>query len=149
MKKLDGMMPPTLVLADEGKNGDFGPPPSPFIVTGALSGFTIRASAEGCAFAYANTPTGRISANAAAAGTPIPKARDDAGIRSVIRAYGTSAITPRIAVAMWARSAHAWAWTLPNATRYAAKATASAKNAAAAIDRKSTRLNSSHIPLSR
>ena len=34
MKKFEGMMPPTLVFADEGKNGHFGPPPSSCIGRG-------------------------------------------------------------------------------------------------------------------
>ena len=42
MKKFEGMMPPTLVWAEAGKNGDFGPPPSPSIVSGGLAGFTMR-----------------------------------------------------------------------------------------------------------
>ncbi len=42
MKKFDGMMPPTLVWAEAGKNGDFGPPPSPSIASGGLAGFTMR-----------------------------------------------------------------------------------------------------------
>jgi hypothetical protein len=39
MKKLEGMMPPTFVLADEGKKGDFGPPPSPSMEIGVKVGF--------------------------------------------------------------------------------------------------------------
>jgi hypothetical protein len=42
MKKFDGMMPPTLVWAEAGKNGDLGPPPSPSMASGGLAGFTIR-----------------------------------------------------------------------------------------------------------
>src|SRR6516165_4450539 len=98
MKKFDGMIPPTFVFADEGKNGDFGPPPSLFMLTGALAGLTILASDGGCALASANTPTGRISANAAAAGTPMPNTRDDSGLRSVVSAYASSATTPSTAV---------------------------------------------------
>ena len=39
MKKFDGMMPPVLVCADDGQNGDFGPPPSSSMEAGATSGF--------------------------------------------------------------------------------------------------------------
>ena len=42
MKKFDGMMPPTLVLEDEGKNGDASPPPSPSIDSGGDAGLTMR-----------------------------------------------------------------------------------------------------------
>ena len=42
MKKFAGMVRPTLVSADEGKNGLFGPAPSASIVAGAVAGFTIR-----------------------------------------------------------------------------------------------------------
>src|SRR5438445_256099 len=52
MKKLEGMMPPTVVLAEEGKNGDCGPPPSSVIARGALSGFRMRSSDEGKLFRY-------------------------------------------------------------------------------------------------
>ena len=50
MKKFDGMMPPTFVFADDGKNGDSGPPPSPCIVSGGLVGLTILLFAGGLAF---------------------------------------------------------------------------------------------------
>ena len=49
MKKFDGMMPPTLVPAAEGKNGDFGPPPSSFIEVGTTSGLRMRLSGLGLA----------------------------------------------------------------------------------------------------
>jgi len=42
MKKAAGITPLTLVLADEGKNGLVGPAPSPFIVAGAVAGFSMR-----------------------------------------------------------------------------------------------------------
>src|SRR5215217_8033787 len=42
MKKLAGMIPLTLVFEDEGKNGLFGPPPSPSMLSGAASGLTMR-----------------------------------------------------------------------------------------------------------
>src|ERR1700759_2433243 len=41
MKKFDGMMPPTLVFADDGKNGDFGPPPSSSMEVGTTRGLTM------------------------------------------------------------------------------------------------------------
>jgi len=60
MKKFDGMMPPTFVFADEGKNGDCGPPPSPAIVSGAVSGLTMRSAGCGCAFTHTLTASGKI-----------------------------------------------------------------------------------------
>src|SRR6266568_520336 len=97
MKKFDGMMPPTFVFAEDGKNGDFGPPPSPSIVTGAVSGLTIRSAGDRCVFAYPIAATGRTSAKTAAAGNPIPKARGAVDERSVRTAKGISAATPRAA----------------------------------------------------
>src|SRR4051812_50096342 len=42
MKKLDGMMPPTLVREEDGKNGECGPPPSCSMEAGAAIGFRMR-----------------------------------------------------------------------------------------------------------
>ena len=42
MKKFAGMMPPTFVFAEDGKNGLCGPPPSAFMVAGGTEGFSIR-----------------------------------------------------------------------------------------------------------
>ena len=41
MKKFDGMMPLTLVFADDGQKGDFGPAPSSSIEMGTMRGFAI------------------------------------------------------------------------------------------------------------
>src|SRR5262245_10132749 len=46
MKKVAGMIPLTLVFADEGKKGLFGPAPSSAIVVGGVTGFTIRCSSR-------------------------------------------------------------------------------------------------------
>ena len=42
MKKLAGMMPPTLVSAEDGKKGLLGPAPSPSMLTGGSTGLTMR-----------------------------------------------------------------------------------------------------------
>ena len=42
MKKLAGMIPRTLVSADDGKKGLEGPRPSSFIDAGTTVGFSIR-----------------------------------------------------------------------------------------------------------
>src|SRR5262245_42843545 len=41
MKKFDGIVWPTFVFDDEGKNGLFGPAPSPSMLSGGVSGLTI------------------------------------------------------------------------------------------------------------
>src|SRR5262245_3477883 len=60
MKKLDGMMPPTFVFADEGKNGDAGPPPSSRIDIGTTLGLRMRSARFG-----ASRCTTRIAGGAA------------------------------------------------------------------------------------
>ena len=42
-------MPPTLVFADDGKNGELGPPPSSCIESGAIDGLTMRSLGFGLA----------------------------------------------------------------------------------------------------
>jgi hypothetical protein len=42
MKKFEGMMSFVFVLAEEGKNGESGPPPSSVIAVGTTIGFLIR-----------------------------------------------------------------------------------------------------------
>ena len=42
MKKSEGMVPPTLVRADDGQKGDFGPSPSSFMEAGTTCGFRMR-----------------------------------------------------------------------------------------------------------
>ena len=59
------MMPLTLVLADEGKNGLFGPGPSSSISIGTVAGFAIRYSARRAA----GRPLARIAAAPAAMST--------------------------------------------------------------------------------
>ena len=41
MKKFDGMMPLTLVFAEDGQKGDLGPAPSSSMETGTTRGFAI------------------------------------------------------------------------------------------------------------
>ena len=66
MKKLAGMMPPTLVLAEEGKNGDCGPPPSSCGDAGALVGLRIRSFGLGKALRYTKVDAGSITISASA-----------------------------------------------------------------------------------
>jgi hypothetical protein len=47
MKKFAGMIPPTFVFADDGKNGELGPPPSPSIDSGGSVGLTMRSFGSG------------------------------------------------------------------------------------------------------
>src|SRR6266566_9121544 len=58
MKKFDGIVPPTFVRADEGKNGLEGPSPSPSIVGGGSSGLTMRERVSHWRFAVALTTIG-------------------------------------------------------------------------------------------
>jgi hypothetical protein len=46
MKKVDGMVRPTLVFADEGKKGLFGPAPSPSMLIGGVIGLTMRGTSR-------------------------------------------------------------------------------------------------------
>src|SRR6185369_8409952 len=67
MKKLDGMMPPTLVFADDGKNGDFGPPPSSCIEAGTISGLWMRSLGFGWLRRQSAAPAGSSTRSAMAA----------------------------------------------------------------------------------
>src|SRR5215467_5155184 len=92
MKKLDGMMPPTLVFADEGKNGDLGPPPSSSIDTGVLRGLTIRSVGFGWLVTHARTPAGNAATNSVAASAPYANIRSRDPRDNSRHAYGTNAI---------------------------------------------------------
>src|SRR6202023_3931743 len=67
VKKSAGMMPPTLVLAEDGKNGDFGPPPSSLIDAGTIVGLWMRIAGSGCARRQAVIAIGTTSSAAATA----------------------------------------------------------------------------------
>src|ERR1700710_3323732 len=66
MKKFDGMMPPTLVFADDGKKGDFGPPPSPSMEVGTISGLTMRSLGFGFALRQSAMAPGSATSSTAA-----------------------------------------------------------------------------------
>src|SRR3954469_6181577 len=68
MKKADGIVPLTLVLAEEGKNGLPGPAPSPFIDAGAVEGLTMRCAARHCS---ARRPRSKAAAPATTIATAI------------------------------------------------------------------------------
>src|SRR5580765_3002194 len=106
MKKFDGMIPPTLVFADEGKNGDCGPPPSPAIVTGGFIGLTIRCVAGGYIFMYWCAASGNTSAKTAATCSATPNVRGAPHERINWNPYGSSAATPISAAIIWVRSTH-------------------------------------------
>src|SRR6185503_17651246 len=71
MKKFAGMIPFTLVFADEGKNGLDGPAPSPSMLRAGDAGFTIRSAARSvwCCFI-----TNAVDHAAAASSTTAPTA---------------------------------------------------------------------------
>src|SRR5579884_2327861 len=96
MKKLDGMMPPILVFADEGQKGDFGPPPSSAMETGTILGLRIVSSGFGKARSYRRLPVGRRTSSASAARNALRNIGEER------KATGISAIRPAAAVMMWA-----------------------------------------------
>src|SRR5437016_915274 len=93
MKKFDGMMPPTFVFADEGKNGERGPPPSSAIDTGAVAGLAMRVQRAGFVRAYNVTANGSASASADAAANPTAHVRGRPRAANARRADGTRATT--------------------------------------------------------
>src|ERR1039458_2518463 len=62
IKKFDGMMPPVLVCADEGANGEGAPAPSWSMEPGATSGFWMRSFGLGRVLWYSPALTGASSA---------------------------------------------------------------------------------------
>src|SRR6267378_3063606 len=73
MKYLDGMLPPCLVCAELGKNFPCGPSPSPFIVSGGISGLEMR-----FAFCHAisrvhQAPTATPAVKSSSATNPKPR----------------------------------------------------------------------------
>src|SRR5438270_5235205 len=95
MKKLEGMMPPTVVFADEGKNGDFGPPPSSSVDAGTTRGFWMRATGLRNSEAEAGKST-RTAIAARKAGRK----------RGVLHATGVKARTPSTALPMCSHKTH-------------------------------------------
>src|SRR5215831_19730905 len=93
MKKFAGMMPPTFVCAEDGKNGECGPPPSADIESGAVDGFTMRAPGDGCALEYSVTPIGNTTSHAAATPNAHDQRRAPERSRQARHATGTSAAT--------------------------------------------------------
>src|SRR3954466_8179050 len=67
MKKFDGMIPPTLVAAEEGKKGDFGPPPSSVMEVGTIRGLRMWSSGFGLALRYSLVATGKRTSSTTAA----------------------------------------------------------------------------------
>ena len=70
MKKLEGMILPVLVWAEEGANGECAPAPSWSIESGGLVGFTMKLSGSGCTVRQSAAEAGnsrRIDTHAAKA----------------------------------------------------------------------------------
>src|SRR6059036_1738832 len=76
MKKLAGMIPPTLVRADEGKNGVCEPPPSSSIRAGTRLGLSIRVRAVRPPVATDQSGAAINMITHAAVGTAIRAARE-------------------------------------------------------------------------
>ena len=101
MKKFAGMMPPTLVSADEGKNGFCGPAPSPSMFSGGRRGFAMR-MVSGPRPPARDTPDAATataaSATAARRAPPIP-ARPPFRWAAI---HPSRTTAPRVDVPMWA-----------------------------------------------
>src|SRR6187397_2255673 len=92
MKKFDGMMPPTFVFADEGKNGDPGPPPSFSMDSGTSSGLRMRSIERGLVLRKAPTPSGKMGTRHVATAATQANARSRALARTKRPKYGNMAI---------------------------------------------------------
>src|ERR1700738_4808369 len=99
MKKLEGIMPPVLVLADDGKNGDFGPPPSSLGDVGTRCGLRMRSFGAGKTRRAREAPTGSIT-------RIITTIANGLRNRGCFQAYGASATTPSPPAMTWANNAH-------------------------------------------
>src|SRR5947209_8810552 len=92
MKKFDGMVRLTFVLADDGQNGDLGPAPSSSMEAGTYSGLRMRALGSGQMRCDQATPSG----SRMAAPKVTTKARRYLG-GVARRRYGTSVPIPSAA----------------------------------------------------
>src|SRR5919106_5035180 len=108
MKKLDGIMPPTFVLADDGKNGERGPPPSSCMEAGTTSGLVMRSFGFGCVRRHSAAPAGRSTRIARAAANARRNWRF-----ALDQAHANRARAPRPAEAMWVQRIQRFARTLP------------------------------------
>src|SRR3954469_1337539 len=103
LKKFDGMMPPTLVFADEGKNGDLGPPPSSCIEVGTTSGLTMRALGSGFALRQSAIAPGKATSSTAAATNAWRNRVQPGPVALRCQSQTPRAITPSPAAIMWAQ----------------------------------------------
>ena len=99
MKKSDGIVPPTLVLAEEGQKGDFGPPPSSCMEVGTFKvGLRITALYVG----HMRLPASFKAGTPIASAKPVASAMRSVGVE---RQRSTSTIVrPTIDRAMCAHS---------------------------------------------
>src|ERR1700694_1637391 len=104
MKKLDGMMLPVSVCADEGAKGDRAPAPSSSIDSGGDTGLTMRSSGLG----------GILLFTAAEVGS---RRSMDAAIQYARPLRNPIAITAATARAMCAHKITRWSSVLPRTTR--------------------------------
>ncbi len=121
MKKLDGMISLVFVFAEDGKNGDFGPPPSSDMEVGTIIGFLMRSDGFGFALRHAVMVTGQRTMSARAAANaprkrrqPPPSAPFSFALRQI---QGASASTANPPVAMCAHKTQRFARTLPRTAR--------------------------------
>src|SRR4051812_40269345 len=94
MKKADGIVPLTLVLAAEGKNTLAGPAPSPFIDAGAVEGLTMRCAARHCSVRRPRSTAAAPAATIATAiATRAARAMNGVATRGAIRHHHTISMT--------------------------------------------------------
>src|SRR5215210_2191624 len=105
MKKLDGMMSLVFVLAEDGKNGDCGPPPSSCMEVGTISGFLIRFDGFGLALRQPALTKGRRTSSATATAKPVRKRRHPSPSFALRQTHGASAATASPAVTTCAQKA--------------------------------------------
>src|SRR5512132_4231635 len=99
MKKVDGMIPPTFVLADDGKKGERGPVPSFSMASGGTSGLTMPYLSCHARFAITLMTTGIAMAatSSAALAMATRRPRADAARGAYARAQAASASADTIA----------------------------------------------------
>src|SRR5712692_9858770 len=113
VKKFAGIGPPTLVRADDGKNGPAAPPPSSSIAGGTIDGFPIRNDAARdlsvATAAQSGTAIASAPATAAIAARRRPCALRRAAVLVTLQPRPAAPATPSTACAInsarWARVA--------------------------------------------
>src|SRR5690349_12405429 len=134
MKKFDGMVPPTFVFAEEGKNGLRGPAPSSVIAIGAAVGLTIWYAArhrDASIRPATIIPATRASVATLPNRTPFPPRV--ASPREADHAYQRNAAAPSEATITCARTRRWFASVAPAARTATPRTTPAAENTDAMV----------------